>query len=84
MGWYQRQQDLLVETRRVRRGIERFRASLLARPVTATRVLLVLLGCAFLIQFLLGGASPPSLVRLGAGVLHDGLFEFHPDDFWEA
>ena len=78
MGWYQRQQEILRETRLVRRGIEQFRASLLARPVTATRTLLVLLACAFLIQFLLGGASPPSLVRLGAGVLHGGLFEFHP------
>ena len=51
MGWYQRQQEILRETRLVRRGIEQFRASLLARPVTATRTLLVLLACAFLIQF---------------------------------
>ena len=77
-GWYQRQRAVLRDTRRVRRDIDRFRSQLLARPVTATRSLLVLLALAFLGQFLLGGASPPSLVRLGAGVLHGGPFEFHP------
>lgn len=77
-GWVKRQQSILKETKRVRRDIDRFRTQLLARPIHATRVLLVLLGLAFMIQFFLGGASPPSLVRLGAGVLHDGPFEFHP------
>ena len=77
-GWYERQRVVLRDTRKVRRDIDSFRAQLLARPVTATRSLLVVLGLAFIAQFLLGGASPPSLVRLGAGVLHDGPFEFHP------
>ena len=66
-----------VETRQVRRGIERFPGLTFgasrdrngaARPA----------GLRIPDSILLGGASPPSLVRLGAGVLHDGLFEFHP------
>ena len=76
-GWYERQRAVLRDTRKVRRDIDSFLAQLLADQI-ATRSLLVVLGLAFIAQFLLGGASPPSLVSVRAGVLHDGPSEFHP------
>lgn len=78
LGWLERQRQVLRETHKVQRGIQRFRAQLMGRSVVATKLLLMVLGLAFLFQSLLGGASPPSLVRLGAGVVHDGPFPFHP------
>ncbi len=78
LGWAQRQREVLRETHKVQRGIQRFRSQLMGRRVVATTILMMVLGLAFLFQSLLGGASPPSLVRLGAGVLHDGPFAFHP------